>query len=75
MAAFSSEEKSLRGVGPGTKFPEDFLTGADVTSGAGASSTGTSAAFASAGAALVGFADASPSFLTRRIEDQTSLVG
>ena len=41
MAAFSSEEKSLRGVGPGTKFPEDFLTGADVVSGAGASSTGT----------------------------------
>ena len=32
-------------------------------------------AFASAGAALVVFADASPSFLTRRIEDQTSLVG
>ena len=32
MAALSSEEKSLRGVGPGTKFPEDFLTGMGVAS-------------------------------------------
>ena len=32
MAAFSSEVKSLRGVGPGTKFPEGFLEGAGLAS-------------------------------------------
>lgn len=75
MAAFSSEVKSLRGVGPGTKFPEAFLAGAGFASAAGASAAGASAASALAGAGLEDFAAASPSFLTRRIEDQTSVVG